>query len=139
MSAVHEIVEKIEKLTLLEASELKKALESVSGFDKMVDKLLGPTAIAFCFEDPISPAKIIRKFIEKHEKPTVKLCVVENQVYEGSKLSELAKLPTRQEVVASILGSIRAPIAGVIGAVHAVARDLVNVLLAIEEKKKEST
>ncbi len=118
---------------------VKKALENASGFDKMVDKLKGPTAIAFCYEDPISPAKIIRKFIEKHEKPTVKMCVVENQVYEGSRLNELAKLPTRPELISSILGSIQAPIAGVIGAVQAVARDLVNVLHAIEEKKKESS
>ncbi|MGA9363017.1 MAG: 50S ribosomal protein L10 [Bacteroidota bacterium] len=116
----------------------KKALESAAGYDKVVSSLRGPTAIAFGYDDPVSPAKIIRKFIEKHEKPTVKICVVENLVYDGSKLVELSKLPSRMELVASILGSLQAPIVGVINAVQAVAQDLVRVIGAIEEKKKSS-
>ena len=117
---------------------VRKALENATGYDKVIERLTGPTAIAFSYDDPVSSAKIIRKFIEKHEKPTIKICVVENQVYDGSKLNELAKLPSRQELVASILGSIQSPIAGIIGAVEAVARDLVSLLHAIEEKKKAS-
>ena len=117
---------------------VKKALEIATGYDKVIESLTGPTAIAFSYDDPVSPAKIIRKFIEKHEKPTIKICVVENQVYDGSKLNELARLPSRQELVASILGSIQSPMAGIIRVVQAVARDLVSVLHAIGEKKKAS-
>jgi large subunit ribosomal protein L10 len=114
----------------------RKALESVTGFDKVVDGLVGPTAIAFGYDDPVAPAKIIKKFREKHEKLNVKVCVLEHKVYDGSKLNDLAKLPTRNEMVASILGSIQAPIAGIAGAVGAVMRDLVNVIDAIEKKKQ---
>ena len=117
---------------------VKKALENVSGFDKVIAGLRGPTAIAISYDDPISPAKIIRKYIDKHEKPSVKVCVVENLVYDGSKLVELSKLPSRQELVASILGSLQSPILGVIYAVQAVTRDLVSVVGAIEDKKKSS-
>jgi large subunit ribosomal protein L10 len=118
---------------------VRKALENASGFDKVMGSLRGPTAIAFGYDDPISPAKIIRKFIEKHEKPRVKVCVVENLVYDGSRLAELSKLPSRQELVVSILGSLQAPIVGVINVVQAVTRDLINVIGAIEEKKKSSS
>jgi large subunit ribosomal protein L10 len=117
----------------------KKALENTMGLDKVTESLRGPTAIAFGYDDPVSPAKIIRKFIEKHGKPAVKVCVVENLVYDGSKLVELSKLPSRPELVASILGSLQAPIVGVIYAVRAVTRDLVSVIGAIEEKKKSSS
>lgn len=114
----------------------RKALESVTGYDKVLDKLVGPTAIAYGYDDPVAPAKIIKKFREKYEKLNVKVCVLEKQIYDGSKLNELAKLPSREEMVASILGSIQAPISGVVGAIGAVIRDLVNVIDAIEKKKQ---
>lgn len=118
---------------------VKKALENAAGFDKVLGTLHGPTAIVFSYDDPTSPAKIIRKFINKHEKPTIKVCVIENLVYDGSKLEELSKLPSRQELVASILGSLQAPIVGVINAIEAVTRGLVGVLQSIEEKKKKES
>jgi large subunit ribosomal protein L10 len=113
----------------------RKALESVEGYDRVLDKLVSPTAIAFGFDDPVAPARIIKKFRDKHEKLTVKACVIEMQVFEGKDLDRLAKLPSRGELVAGIVGSIQAPIAGLAGAVGAVMRDLVNIIDAIEKKK----
>ena len=113
----------------------RKALESVTGYDSVLDKLVGPTAIAFGFDDPLAPAKIMKKFREKNDKLKVKVCILEKQVFDGKQLDELAKLPTRSEMIAAILGSIQAPVSGVVGAIGAVARDLVYVIDAIEKKK----
>ena len=113
----------------------RKALENVTGYDKVYDKLVGPTAVAFGFDDPVAPAKIMKKFRDKHQKLNVKVCVIEKQVFEGSKLDELAKLPTRNELIAGILGSIQSPISGVVNVIGAMARDLVNIIDAIEKKK----
>ncbi|HLX12482.1 MAG TPA: 50S ribosomal protein L10 [Bacteroidota bacterium] len=113
----------------------RKALESVGGYDTVTPKLSGPTAIAIGYDDPVAPAKIIKKFREKHSKLDVKACVIEHQVFEGSQLDMLAKLPSRAEMIAGILGSIQAPISGVVGAISAVMRDLVYVVDAIEKKK----
>jgi large subunit ribosomal protein L10 len=113
----------------------KKALKNVSGYDSVFDKLVGSTGIAFAYDDPAAPAKIIQKFKEKNESFTLKVCVIEKQVYEGSRLKELASMPSRNEIVASILGSLNAPISGIVGAVNAVVRDVVGVLDAIEKKK----
>lgn len=114
---------------------IRKALETLSGYDKVFDKLVGPTGVAFAFDDPVSPAKIIQKFSEKHNKLSLKACVIEKEVYDGSKLAELAKLPTRKEIMASVLGSIQAPLASVPNVIQAVARDLVSVIAEIEKKK----
>ncbi|MBI1807990.1 MAG: 50S ribosomal protein L10 [Ignavibacteria bacterium] len=114
---------------------VRKALENVAGYDKILDKLVGHTGIAFGYDDPVAPAKIIKKFREKHETLKVKVCVLEKQVFDGSQLDQIAKLPSRLEMIAGILGSIQAPISGVVGAVGAVMRDLVNVIDAIEKKK----
>lgn len=113
----------------------RKAIQNVGGYDAVLDKLVGQTGIAFAYDDAAVPAKIIKKFKEKNEKFSLKAAVLEKQVYDGSKLDVLATLPSRSEVVASILGSINAPITGIVGAVNAVLRDVVGVLDAIEKKK----
>lgn len=113
----------------------KKALERVAGYDAVYDKLVGPTGIAFSYDDVVAPAKIIKKFSEKSGKLKLKVAVLEKQVFDGSRLDELSKLPTRAELMAGVLGSIQAPISGIVGAIGAVMRDLVNVIDAIEKKK----
>jgi large subunit ribosomal protein L10 len=113
----------------------RKALEQLNGYDRVFDKLVGPTGIAYSYDDPSAPAKIIKKYSEKTGKLKLKIAVVEKQIYEAAKLEELANMPTRKEVIASVLGSLNAPASGIVGAVGAVARDLVYVIDAIEKKK----
>ena len=113
----------------------RKALEQLSGYDRVFDKLVGPTGIAYAYDDPSAPAKIIKKFSEKTGKLKLKIAVVEKHVYDASTLDQLAKMPTRKELIAAILGNINAPASGIAGAVGAVARDLVYIVDAIEKKK----
>jgi large subunit ribosomal protein L10 len=114
---------------------IRKALESMTGYDKVYDKLVGPTGVAFAFEDPVSPARIIQKFREKHNRLSLKVCVLEKEVYDGAKLTELARLPSRKEMMAAVAGSIQASIAGVPMVINAVLRELVSVVGEIEKKK----
>jgi large subunit ribosomal protein L10 len=113
----------------------RKVLENITGYDEIIEKLIGPTAIAFGYDDPVAPARILKKFRDKHEKPKVKVCVLENQVFDGKQLDELARLPSRAELIAGVLRGIQAPITGVVGAISAVMRDLVSVIDAVEKKK----
>jgi large subunit ribosomal protein L10 len=114
---------------------IRKALERLGGYDKVYDGLVGPTGVAFAFEDPVAPAKIIQKFSDKHKKLSLKVCVIEREVYSGARLEEIARIPTRDEIMASILGSIQAPMAGVPGALQAVVRELVSVIDEVGKKK----
>jgi large subunit ribosomal protein L10 len=114
---------------------IRKALQSMGGYDTVYDRLVGPTGVAFAFDDPVAPAKIIQRFREKYDKLSLKVCVIERQVYGGEKLAEIAKMPTRKDLMASIAGSIQAPLAGVPTVIQAVMRDLVSVIGEIEKKK----
>jgi len=114
---------------------VRKALQSLTGYDKVFDSLVGPTGVAFAFEDAVVPAKVIQKFSEKHGKLSLKVCVIEKQVYEGSRLGELAKLPTRKELMAGILGCVQSPLAGVPTVLNAVMRDLASVIDEVGKKK----
>ncbi len=114
---------------------IRKALEKVGGYDRVFDRLAGPTGIAFSYDNPAGPAKVILKFAEKHKKLSLKVCVVEHEVYDGSRLDELARIPTRAEVISGILGAVQSPLAAVPTVVNAVMRELVSVIDEIGKKK----
>jgi len=102
--------------------------------EKLHNFLKGPTGIVFAGDDPVSPAKIIKKFFDKAEKPKLKVAVVESEIYESRRLNELSSLLSKNEVIAHIMSSLDSPISGIIGSINAVIRDLSSV---IEEAAKK--
>lgn len=117
---------------------LKRALEEVGGYDEVLPHLVHQTGVVFAYDDPVQPARILKEFIKTNENMlSVKVCVLDNEVFDGSRLDELASLPTRDDLMASIIGSIAAPAQGIVGAINAVMRDLVGVIDAIEKQKQE--
>ena len=122
--------------TVAKNTLVKKALEQVTGFDTVLTKLAGPTGIAFSYDDVAAPARIIKKFSDKTGKFSLKVAVLEKQVYDGSKLEQIAKMPSRKEIIASILGSLQSPVVGILGVLQAIPRDLVYAIDAIEKKKQ---
>jgi large subunit ribosomal protein L10 len=113
----------------------KKALAESNKYEKLVDHLVGMTGFAFADENPIAPAKIIKKYFDKHEKLSLKACYIEDEYFDGDRLAELASLPSKNDLIASIIGSINSPASGIVGAIAAVTRDLVSVIDEISKKK----
>jgi large subunit ribosomal protein L10 len=113
----------------------KRALQESGKYGKLTDHLIGMTGFAFADDNPVAPAKIIKKYFDKNNKLSLKACYIENEYFEGSKLNELANLPSKNELIASILGSLEAPASGIVGAINAVFRDLVSVVDEISKKK----
>ncbi len=116
----------------------KLAIDKVNKYDKIKDYLAGMIGLAISKEDPVAPAKVIKKFREKYNKLDLKACYIENSFFDGSKLDELATLPSKPEIVAGIIGGLQSPIAGVIGAINGVMRDLVGVLDAYINKNESN-
>jgi large subunit ribosomal protein L10 len=113
----------------------KRALEESDKYEKLADHLIGMTGFAFADENPVAPAKIIKKYFDKHEKLSLKACYIEDEYFDGDRLAELASLPSKNELIASIMGSINSPASGIVGAIAAVTRDLVSVIDEISKKK----
>ncbi len=103
--------------------------------NELSDFLIGPTGIIFAFDDPVIPAKIIKKKFDKIGKPKFKVAILEGNIYGSEKLAELSSLLSRNEVIASICGSLGSPVAGIVGAINAVIRDLASVIEEVAKKK----
>jgi large subunit ribosomal protein L10 len=132
---------KVAKNTLI-----RRALEDSGRLTEDIRTILvNQTGVAFGFDDPVAPARVLRDFIDKNratptsdDKPSLKLAYVDGTTYPGSALKKVAALPTKKEVIASILGILEAPISGIVGVLGALQRDLVYLMDAIEKKKAEA-
>ena len=125
-----DITYKVFKNTLL-----KRALQEIGGFEEFEPLLVGMTGIAFSGENFAAPAKIIKNYSKTKNKFLLKGSYLDSQFYGAEQLDTLASMPTKEEVIASIVGSIAAPASGIVGAINAVMRDLVGVVDAISKKQ----
>lgn len=123
------------KYKVIKNTLFKRAIEESGKYDKLADHLVGMTGYAFTSDNPVAPAKIIKKYFDSKQKLSLKACYIEDQYYEGSRLNELATLPSKNEIIAGILGSLQSPASGIVGAINAVFRDLVSVVDEISKKK----
>ena len=106
-----------------------------SGFDPLLNYLDGPTGVAFGYEDPLMPAKILYDFNKKTEKPKTKALWIEKSLFDGERLEELAKLPSREGLLTQIVGSINSPLTNLVGTLEGILRNLVGTLEAIIKTK----
>ena len=106
-----------------------------AGVEGLLDVLVGPTAIAFCEDDPVAPAKLINDFAGEHKALEIKAGVVEGKVLDVAGVKELAELPPREVLVAKVLGGLNAPISSFANVLNANLKGLVVALNAIAEQK----
>ena len=127
---------KVVKNTMLRIAAKQTGIE---GLDAHLE---GTTAMAFSTEDAVAPAKVLCDFMKKNklEDPgilTIKVGMVEGKVIDMAGVKALANLPSREVLVAKLLGSMNAPIANCVGVLSAVIRNFVGVVDAIREKKEK--
>lgn len=125
--------------TVVKNTLLKRALDEVGGYEDAYPYLVNQSGVVFAHGDPVQPARVLAKFVKTNlDRPTVKACIIEKQVFDGSRLDEVAALPTRQDIIANILSSLQAPAQGIVGAINAVMADIVYAVDAIEKQKAQA-
>ena len=98
------VVYKVYKNTMM-----KRAFEGTE-FEGLENCLEGPSAIAVSKDDATAPARILCKFAKDAPALELKGGVVEGTVYDVAGLAELSKIPSREELLSKLLGSIQSPI-----------------------------
>lgn len=79
-------------------------------FEGLAPYLEGPSAIAISTTDATAPARVIAKFAKEADKLEIKGGVVEGIVYDAAGITSIAKIPSREELLSKLLGSIQSPI-----------------------------
>lgn len=104
-------------------------------FEPLTDLMKGPIAIAFGFEDQVSPAKIVSNFIKETKKGEILGAVLEGNLLSASEAKALANLPSKEELYAKMLGSLKSPVSGVTLGINGVLAALTRAVAAVRDQK----
>lgn len=109
---------------------------SEAGLEVNTEEFEGhPIAAAFGYGDEVAPAKITYEFSKKNENLEIIGGILEGKEINAISVKSLAKLPSREELYAKIVGSLAAPMSGMVTVLSGNIRGLVNVLNAYKEQK----
>ena len=140
-------------MTVEEITKLRRELQKINGdytvtknplaklavkdtqFECLTDSFKGPIAVAFGFEDVAAPAKVLAKFMKDTKKGEIKAAALDGQLLSAAEAKALSELPSKEELLAKMLGCINSPATGIAGAVNAVMSSLVRAIDAVAKKK----
>lgn len=124
---------KVVKNTLLDlaSKETDKAV--------LASHYAGPTAVALSYDDPVAAAKVLAKFAKDNQNVfKLKAGVLSGKAINAAEIQALADLPSREVLLAKLLGSLNAPVANFVRTLAAVPGSFVRALDAIRAKKQGS-
>ncbi len=116
------------KNTLSEIALKEAGIEAGNNF-------AGPIALVIENGDLVSPAKVVMDFAKDHAKLKVKAAYFEGKFVDAATVEQLSSLPSKEVLIAKMLGSMNAPISGFVNVLAANVRGLVTVLDAISKKQ----
>lgn len=102
---------------------VKRAFNDL-GYTEFDEALNGPTAVAFSAVDAVAPAKVIVENIKKLNKMKAKCGMVEGEFMDENGVKQIAAIPSKEILVAKMLGSMQAPIAGLAICLNKIAENL---------------
>lgn len=167
VAAVTEIKEKLDKtqgavitdyrgLNVAQVTELRKQLREAGveykvlkntltiravkeiGLEDVIPSLSGPTAIAFGYNDPVAPAKVISDFAKANQALEVKGGILDGAFLDSEGVKALAALPSREELLSQVVRGMQAPIAGMVNVLQGNIRNVVYALEAVRKQKEEA-
>jgi large subunit ribosomal protein L10 len=114
---------------------LARRAAEAAGVPALESELKGPVAIAFGYDDLGAPAKLINEFVRTTRlKLEVVGGLVEGRVFSPEQVKQLADLPSREALLAQLLGTLQSPVAQLVGIMQTPVQQLIGVLNAYQQK-----
>ncbi|WP_077315862.1 50S ribosomal protein L10 [Basilea psittacipulmonis] len=120
-------------LRVLKNTLARKAIEGTP-FEGIVNDLTGPLIYAIS-KDPVAGAKVLSDFAKENEKIVIRLGSLPNSVLDVAGVNSLAKMPSREELLAKLLGTMQAPVAQFVRTLNEVPTKFVRGLAAVRDTK----
>ena len=96
----------------------------------------GPSAVAMSYDDPVAPAKVLCEFAKDNDKLQIKAGIMDGSVLDADGIKRLSELPSREVLLATVLGTMNAVPTGLVRALNNVPERLVYALKAISDQKE---
>ena len=115
----------------------KRAFEGTE-FECLNEVMLGPTILAFSVEDPGAGARVFEDFAKENEEFEIKMLSVGGKLLPADQIDVLAKLPTRDEALATLMAVMQAPITKLARTLNEVPGKVTRVVAAVRDQKQEA-
>jgi|SRR5881394_28598 large subunit ribosomal protein L10 len=106
-------------------------------FEKLTEKLVGPLMYGIA-QDPVAGAKVLSEFAKENEQFVIKAGAMPNSVMSVQDIKALATLPSRDELLAKLAGTLQAPIAKLVRTMNEVPGKFVRALAAVRDAKQNA-
>ncbi len=141
-------------LTVAEANELRRMCKEAqveyrvvkntlariaakqANVDELVEHFQGPVAVALSESDSIAPARVLDTFRRQAQKPQFRVGYVEGRLFSADELQKIATLPSRDGLIAQVIGAIQSPMAQIVWTLEGIMRNLVSVLDQAAKQKQ---
>ena len=123
---------------LVVKNTLAKLAADRAGWNELENYFSGPSALAFSYDDPAAPARVIKEFTRKFDKPQIKVSIFEGMFYGPDKVEAIASLPSKEELLTRMVRGFNNPIHGLVGNMSGIINKLVRTLEAVRQNQQNS-
>jgi large subunit ribosomal protein L10 len=106
-------------------------------FSKLAEAMTGPLIYGIS-SDPVAPAKVMNEFAKGNEKLVIRAGAMPNAVISAREVAALASMPSREELVSKLMGTMQAPIAQLVRTLNEVPSRFVRTLAAVHAAKEKA-
>jgi large subunit ribosomal protein L10 len=105
-------------------------------FESLAQHMVGPLAYGIS-NDPVTAAKVLNEFAKTNEKFVIKAGALAGQVMTAKEVATLATMPSREELLAKLMGTMQAPVAKFVQTLNEVPGKFVRTLAAVRDQKEK--
>jgi large subunit ribosomal protein L10 len=120
-------------LRVLKNTLVRRAVEGTA-FSGLANEMVGPLMFGIS-ADPVAAAKVLNDFAKTNEKFVIKAGAMPNQVMDANGVKALASMPSRDELLSKLIGTMQAPIAKFVRTLNEVPTSFVRGLAAVRDQK----
>ena len=123
-------------LRVLKNTLVRRAVKDTP-FDKLAEKMTGPLVYSIS-SDPVASAKVLNDFAKANERFVIKAGGLPNSVISAKEVTALANMPSREALLATLLGTMQAPVAKFVQTLNEVPGRFVRTLAAVRDQKEKA-
>jgi len=122
-------------LRVLKNTLARRAVQGTP-FEKLADQMVGPLAYGIS-DDPVAAAKVLHAYAKENDKLVIKGGMMPNYLMSAKEVGSLATMPSREELLAKLMGTMQAPIAKFVQTLNEVPGKFVRTLAAVRDQKEK--